>query len=33
MSFDSVGLTNVLLAVIAIINLALLLILYRMQKK
>jgi hypothetical protein len=33
MSFDSVGLTNVLLAVIAIINLVVLFIVYRQQSK
>jgi hypothetical protein len=33
MSFDSVGLTNVLLAVIAIINLVVLLLVYQRQKK
>jgi hypothetical protein len=33
MSFNSIGLTNVFLAVVAIINLAVLLVLYRMQKK
>jgi len=33
MSFDSIGLTNVFLAVIAIISLAILLVLYRQQKK
>jgi len=32
MSFDSTGLTNVFLAVIAIINLVILLILYQGQK-
>jgi hypothetical protein len=33
MSYNSVALSNVFLAVIAIINLAILLVLYRMQKK
>ena len=33
MSYNSIGLTNVLLAVLAIISLAVLLLLYRMQKK
>jgi hypothetical protein len=32
MSFASVGLTNVLLAIIAIVNLAVLLLVYRQQK-
>ena len=33
MEFNSIGLTNVFLAVIAIISLAMLLVLYRMNKK
>jgi hypothetical protein len=33
MDYNSIGLTNVFLAVIAIINLAILLVLYRMHKK
>jgi hypothetical protein len=32
MSFDSVGLTNVLLAIIAIVNLVVLFLMYRRQK-
>ena len=32
MAFDSTGLTNVFLAVIAIINLVILLVVYQMQK-
>jgi hypothetical protein len=33
MSFDSVGLTNVLLAIIAIVNLVVLFLVYRQQQK
>jgi hypothetical protein len=33
MEFNSIGLTNVFLAVIAIISLAMLLVLYRLHKK
>ncbi len=33
MSFDSVGLTNVLLAVIAIVNLAVLFLVYKQNSK
>jgi hypothetical protein len=33
MEYNSIGLTNVFLAVIAIISLAMLLVLYRMNKK
>jgi hypothetical protein len=33
MSFDSVGLTNVLLAIIAIVNLVVLFLVYKQQQK
>jgi hypothetical protein len=33
MSFDSIGLTNVLLAIIAVVNLVMLFLLYKQQSK